>query len=138
MEQCTIAELLDMSKQHRHLMYAYREIRQEVAFLSALNHPHLTELCGVRTHPYMCLLLELAPKKSLRAMLKDYREYNLVLEPLTLKNTTRQVSVIRAAVNCVVREREVVVPWSAVTGADFMHGGVLYHLKHLVAVSSRI
>ena len=69
----------------------YREIRQEVAFLSALDHPHLTQLCGVRTRPNMCLLLELAPLGSLRQQLKDYHHHNLVLEPLTLKLTTLQV-----------------------------------------------
>ncbi len=90
-ERSTIGELLELSQQPKHLLYAYREIRQEVAFLSVLEHPNLTELCGVRTSPYMCLLLELAPKKSLRAILKDYRECNEVLEPLTLKSTTMQV-----------------------------------------------
>ena len=91
MEHSTIAQLLEFSKQPKHLLYAYREIRQEVAFLATLNHPNLTELCGVRTHPYMCLLLELAPKKSLRAILKEYRECNIVLEPTTLKASTMQV-----------------------------------------------
>ena len=91
LDQSTIAELLDLSKQPKHLLYAYREIRQEVAFLSTLEHANLTQLCGVRTNPYMCLLLELAPKKSLRAMLKEYRDADVVLEPLTLKNTTMQV-----------------------------------------------
>lgn len=74
------------------LCSSYREIRQEVAFLSALDHPHLTQLCGVRTRPNMCLLLELAPLGSLRQQLKDYHNHNLVLEPLTLKLTTLQVS----------------------------------------------
>ena len=94
LDQSTIAELLDLSKQPKHLLYSYREIRQEVAFLSTLEHANLTQLCGVRTNPYMCLLLELAPKKSLRAMLKEYRDADVVLEPLTLKNTTMQVSAI--------------------------------------------
>ena len=94
LDQSTIAELLDYSKQPKHLLYAYREIRQEVAFLSTLEHANLTQLCGVRTNPYMCLLLELAPKKSLRAMLKEYRDADVVLEPLTLKNTTMQVSAV--------------------------------------------
>lgn len=71
----------------------YREIRQEVVFLSALDHPHLTQLSGVRTKPYMCLLLELAPLGSLRLILKEYQQNNLVLEPLTLKTTTLQVRI---------------------------------------------
>ena len=87
----SISELLLLSKQPKHLLHAYKEIRQEVSFLATLNNPFLTELCGVRTSPYMCLLLELAPKKSLRSMLKEYKECGLTLEPLTLKNTALQV-----------------------------------------------
>jgi hypothetical protein len=91
LESCSISELLQFSKQSKHLLYAYREIRQEVSFLATLNNPFLTELCGVRTDPYMCLLLELAPKKSLHSMLKEYKECGLALEPLTLKITALQV-----------------------------------------------
>ena len=93
----SISELLLISKQPKHLLYAYREIRQEVSFLATLNNPFLTELCGVRTNPYMCLLLELAPKKSLRSILKEYKERGLALEPLTLKNTALQVILYRIA-----------------------------------------
>ena len=89
--QSTIAELLNVSLNPRNLLHAYQEIRQEIAILANLNHPNLTELCGVRTHPHMCLLLELAPKTSLRAMLKQYKECNLVLEPLTLKTSAVQI-----------------------------------------------
>ena len=87
----TIAELLNVSLKPRNLLHAYREIRQEVAILANLTHPNLTELYGVRTHPHMCLLLELAPKKSLRAMLKVYKECKVVMEPLTLKTSAIQV-----------------------------------------------
>ena len=79
----------------------YREIRQEVVFLSALDHPHLTQLCGVRTRPSMCLLLELAPLGSLRLKLKEYLHHNLVLEPLTLKMTTLQVHTCTVYCMCV-------------------------------------
>lgn len=92
LSSASISELLELSKEPKHLLYAYREIRQEVSFLSNLNHPNLTKLCGVRTSPHMCLVLELAPKKSLRAILKEYKECQVALEPLTLKNTALQVS----------------------------------------------
>ena len=39
----------------------------------------------------MCLILELAPRKSLRAILKEYRDSQVCLESLTLKNTALQV-----------------------------------------------
>ncbi len=44
------------------------------------------------TKPTLCLILELAPKKSLRAILKEYREKKLVLEPLTLKQCSNQIA----------------------------------------------
>ena len=93
-DNTSITKLLEVSKEPKHLIFAYKQIRQEVSFLSNLSHPNLTKLCGVRTSPYMCLMLELAPKKSLRVMLKQYKDYGQVLEPLTLKATARQVSII--------------------------------------------
>lgn len=87
----SISELLELSKQPKHLLYAYKEIRQEVSFLSNLEHHNLTKLLGVRTSPYMCLVLELAPKKSLGTVLREYKSCSIVLEPLTLKNTALQV-----------------------------------------------
>ncbi len=92
LEVSTISELLEKSKEPHHLLYAYREIRQEVSFLSNLAHPNLAELCGVKTSPYLCLMLELAPKKSLRAILKEYKDYCVEMEPLTLKNAALQVN----------------------------------------------
>ena len=70
-----------------------REIRQEVSFLAVLDHPNLTKLCGVRTSPYMCLLLELAPQGALSSSLKEYRKCGEVLEPVTLHNSIKQVSI---------------------------------------------
>ncbi len=89
-ENTSISELLKMSKENKQIQCAYREIRQEVSFLSNLDHPNITRLCGVRTSPYMCLMLELA-LKSLKAALKEYRECAVVLEPLTLTETALQV-----------------------------------------------
>lgn len=94
MDRMTISELLEISKEPRQLVHSYREIRQEVAFLSALEHRNLAELDSVRIHPFMCLLLELAPQKSLRNLLKDYKRHSVLLEPLTLKATTQQVAVV--------------------------------------------
>ena len=68
-----------------------REIRQEVSFLALLNHDNLTRLVGVRTSPYMCLMLELAPQGSLSKALKVYKKYDLVLEPVTLQLSISQV-----------------------------------------------
>ena len=38
-------------------------------------------------------MLELAPKKALRGILKEYREQKLMLEPLTLKQCANQVHI---------------------------------------------
>ena len=83
-------ELLELTKQPEHLRFAYKEIRQEISFLSNLDHQNLTKLCGVRTTPYMCLMLELA-KKSLRGIVDEYRDASVVMEPLTLTSTALQV-----------------------------------------------
>ena len=85
-------ELLRLSEQPEHLAFAYREIRKEVQFLSSLENPFVTELLGVRTSPYTCIMLELAPKGSLNSMLKGYESHGVVLQPLTLKNLALQVS----------------------------------------------
>ncbi len=87
----SISERLELAKKPEHLKFSYWKIRQEVAFLSHLDHPNLTKLCGVRFNPCMCLLLELAPKGSLYDVLKEYRKCAVVLEPGTLKNTALQV-----------------------------------------------
>ena len=90
-------ELLQLSQEPENISYAYKEIRKEVYFLSSLSNPYITGFCGVKTHPYMGILLELAPKKSLRSILKEYDACGIVLEPVTLKNTALQVSYIVAA-----------------------------------------
>lgn len=84
-------ELLEISRKPKNLVHAYKEIRQEVSFLSTLENPFLVEVFGVRTYPYMCFLLELAPMGSLFTILKEYKT---PLEALTLKNTARQVNVL--------------------------------------------
>ena len=86
-----ISELLQLSQEPENITYAYKEIRKEVYFLSSLNNPYITGFCGVVTQPYMGILLELAPKKSLRSILQEYKDCDAVLEPVTLKNTSLQV-----------------------------------------------
>ena len=41
-EHSTIQELLALSREPKHILFAYREIRQEVSFLVSLNSPFLT------------------------------------------------------------------------------------------------
>lgn len=110
----SVRDILKESREPEHLLYAYHQIRQEVSFLSNLNHPNLTELCGVKTQP-MCLLLELAPKRSLRVILKEYKERGQALEPLSLKVTTKQVCTPKGCAYKRARwydcSHETIVPW---------------------------
>ena len=85
------SELKKHTTDPRQLVFSYQQIRREVSFLSNLNNAHLTQLCGVKMEPYMCLLLELAPQKNLRHHLKLYKEHCQSLEPFTLKVTIKQV-----------------------------------------------
>lgn len=87
-------ELLRISNNPEHLAYAYREIRKEVHILSTLSSPYVTELLGVKSSPYTCILLELAPKGSLNSILKEYADGGYVLQPITLKCLALQVSQI--------------------------------------------
>ena len=59
--------------------------------MAVLNHTNLTRLVGVRTSPYMCLMLELAHHGSLSKALKVYKKYDVVLEPVTLQLSISQV-----------------------------------------------
>lgn len=86
-----VQELVKLSNDPLQLCHSYKEIRQEVSFLSSLNHANIAKLCGVKMQPTMCLLLELAPKKALRSLLKEYQSYSLALEPLTIQQCALQV-----------------------------------------------
>lgn len=84
-------ELLQLSKKEENILYAYKEIRKEAYFLSRLSNPYITKFCGVMTNPHLCILLELAPQKSLRSRLEEYGKQKCRLEPVTFKNTALQV-----------------------------------------------
>lgn len=85
------SELKKYTTDPKQLVFSYQQIRREVSFLSNLNNAYLTQLCGVKMDPCMCLLLELAPQKNLRHHLKLYKERGQSLEPFTLKVTIKQV-----------------------------------------------
>ena len=87
----SFSEILERLNTPTQLLHAYQEVRQEVSFLSILSHPNLTKLYGVKTSPYPCVILEMAPGKSLDHMLKDYYGCGEVLEPVTLKEASLQV-----------------------------------------------
>lgn len=85
-------DLLRISKNPEHLVNAYKEVRKEVHVLSSLESPYFAELLGVKTSPYTCILLELAPKGSLNSILREYGHEDAALHPITLKCTALQAS----------------------------------------------
>ena len=94
----TLKEVLQSASSDHLIPQSYHDVRQEVSILSKLHHDNLTKLCGVRTTPIItgttsmiCLMLELASKRSLRDVLKRYRNGKRLLEPATLKATICQV-----------------------------------------------
>lgn len=98
LKQSTLKQVLQSASADYLIPQSYHDVRQEVSILSRLHHNNLAKLCGVRTTPIVpgttpmiCLLLELASKRSLRDVLKTYRSVKLLLEPTTLKVTICQV-----------------------------------------------
>ena len=98
LQYSTLKEVLQSASSDHPIPQSYHDVRQEVSILSKLNHDNLTKLCGVRTTPIIqgatsmiCLMLELASKRSLRDVLKQYRNAKRLLEPITLKTTICQV-----------------------------------------------
>ena len=97
-KKSTLKQVLQSASADHLIPQLYHDVRQEVSILSKLHHDNLAKLCGVRTTPIIggttvmiCLLLELAPKSSLRDVLKQYRAAKILLEPVTLKTTINQV-----------------------------------------------
>jgi len=98
LQYSTLKEVLQSASSDHLIPQSYHDVRQEVSILSKLHHDNLTKLCGVRTTPIIqgttsmiCLMLELASKRSLRDVLKRYRNAKRLLEPSTLKTTICQV-----------------------------------------------
>lgn len=85
-----------------------------------MEHPNITRLIGVRTQPVFGLLLELAPKKSLRNVLKDYHTHKLVLEPQTIKQCAKQVKYLLFGI--------VNVCMQIACGLDYLHSHQIVHL----------
>ena len=87
-----VEQLLKDVDRHNQYQKVYEAVRKEVSFLAKLKHNHLTKLVGVATSPRVCMVLELAPKGSLRDILKEYNKSGNPLLPLTMKMCAEQVS----------------------------------------------
>jgi len=100
LQDFTLKEVLQLASSDDLIPKSYHNVRQEVSILSKLRHDNLTKLCGVRTTPIIqgttsmiCLMLELASKRSLKYVLKQYKNAKRLLEPITLKTTIYQVGI---------------------------------------------
>lgn len=98
LQHSSLKEVLQSASSDYLIPQSYHDVRQEVSILSKLDHDNLTRLCGVRSMPIVkgttsmiCLMLELASKRSLRDVLKRYKNARRLLEPVTLKTTICQV-----------------------------------------------
>ena len=92
-QNCKISELLAKIESQNAEQYfdTYDQIRNEVDFFCKLRHPNLVKMVGVNIKP-ICLMLELAPRGSLRRILKEYDKSSASLQPLTMKKCVQQVS----------------------------------------------
>ena len=77
---------------NRSIVFHYRTVRQELSILVPVSHKHILALIGVGFSP-LCLLVELAPKGSLKNMLSNYRKAGQKLDPYALQQCVLQVSV---------------------------------------------
>ncbi|XP_052864950.1 leucine-rich repeat serine/threonine-protein kinase 1 [Anopheles cruzii] len=64
----------------QHACKAYCTARQELAVLLTLHHPHIVPLVGVCTQP-LALVLDLAPKGALDAVLRHFRRSGARIGP---------------------------------------------------------
>ena len=97
MQSPTLKELLLSTNSDKLIPHSYHRVRQEVSYLSKLQHDNLTKFYGVRTTPIIegatsiiCLMFELR-KQNVRDVLKQYRNTKRMLEPVTQKITICQV-----------------------------------------------
>ncbi|XP_022652148.1 leucine-rich repeat serine/threonine-protein kinase 1-like isoform X3 [Varroa destructor] len=70
---------------------AYYTARQELLVLQALTHPCIVPLIGVCPRP-LALVLALAPRGALDAILREYRRCGVRVEAFALRTTALQVA----------------------------------------------
>ena len=78
---------------HRgNIVQGFNNLKKELSILSPLRHPNIVQLFGVSVEP-LGLVLELAPKGDLKAILKEYKEAQNHLQPAAIQAVVRQVCV---------------------------------------------
>lgn len=69
----------------------YKSIRQEIAILMPIKHPHIIDFLGISLSPF-AMLLELAPCGSLDRCYHKYRNKGKKLNPNVIQKVLQQVS----------------------------------------------
>ena len=73
------------------IINGFTNVKKELSILSPLKHPHVVRLFGVMLRP-MGLVLELAPKASLKKILTYYQEVHAHIQARAMQRVLLQVS----------------------------------------------
>ena len=76
--------------QRHQIITGFNNLKKELSILSPLRHEHIVELIGVTLTP-LGLVLELAPRGSLRSILKQFAEVQSRLQPAAIQAVIIQV-----------------------------------------------
>lgn len=72
------------------IITGFTNVKKELSILFPLSHPHVVKLFGVMLRP-MGLVLELAPKGSLKKILGHYHEVHAKLQARAMQRVLMQV-----------------------------------------------
>ena len=75
----------------RSIVSGFENVKKELAILSPLCHPHVVKLYGVILRP-IGMVLELAPKRSLKKILNQYKDVHAKIHVRAMQRTFLQVS----------------------------------------------
>ena len=75
-------------------IFISRNVRQELAILSSINHVNIIRFFGVCNTPF-AILLELAPMGALDDRCKEYRRVGKRINPFVIQKSVQQVSTVR-------------------------------------------
>ncbi|XP_019849257.1 PREDICTED: leucine-rich repeat serine/threonine-protein kinase 1-like [Amphimedon queenslandica] len=73
------------------IISGFNNLKKELSILSPLRHPYIIQLFGVSARP-LGLVLELAPKGSLKSLLKEYSEAQTHIQSSAMQAVTLQIS----------------------------------------------
>ena len=73
------------------IITGFTNVKKELSILFPLHHPHVLKLFGVMLRP-MGLVLELAPKGSLKKILVHYHDVHARLQARAIQRVLMQVS----------------------------------------------